>query len=311
MKTLRHFCLLLTGILLVALTACKKNDSDQGNTNISQGNRVTSIANVWNGTINTIRQFHYSGDMLDSITYQGNLDHSYYVWRNSYAGGSLKKVSLYQLADQKFKPLAHFIVLEYANGVPVKLELENYNNQDTVVVRIIFRYTYNSQGLITGFSKSYLEGSSETPFSQTDITYDVNLRKQLRTYSIPNPTGGIMRDDYTWSGNELAGNVKTYVNNSDSTNYRKYAYVYENNRVGSYTFYEGRSHSWEQIYTTTYTYNGDGNISEEIITPSSSAHGVVTDLKYTYTQGIPLYRSFILVSNPEWPLDSPVIPSAP
>jgi len=311
MKILTHFCLILTGILLIAVTSCKKSDSSQDNISISQGNRLTSIATVWGGTTYILQKFYYSGNNLDSVTYQNDLDHSYYVFRNTYIGGLLQKVSAYQLLNQKFKPLVHYTVLEYANGIPVTIERENYYNQDTIMFRMIYKYTYNSQGLITGFSESFLEGSNQTLFSQADITYDGSLRKQVRKYNLLKAAVVDMVDDYNWSGNQLVQNVKTYLSNSGSTNYQKYTYGYANNKVSSFTFFQWQSQSWMQMYTTSCTYNVDGNISEEIYTPFSNNTGVVSDLVYTYTQGSPLYRSFILVSNPEWPLDSPVIPSAP
>jgi len=310
MNISRPFFLITITLFLSAVSSCKKSDTtSEGNTNTSQGNRLTLMTMVSGNTTYILENFYYSGNSMDSVTYQDNIDHTYYVWRNTYAGGLLQEVSVYQLVNQVFKPLSHSTVQQYVNGIPATIKFENYNQQDTVVVRIIYAYTYNSQGLISGFSKSYLNGSTQTLFAQADFTYDGNLRKQVYIHNISKANNGDLSDDYTWSGNQLLQNVKTSYHSSIWSNYQKYTYEYANNQVSAYTFYQVSDQTWQQMYTTTNTYNADGNISEQINTPYSS--GAVAHNIYTYTQGSPLYRSFILVSKPEWPLDSPVIPTPP
>jgi len=176
-------------------------------------------------------------------------------------------------------------------------------------MRLIYTYTYNAQGLVSQLNGYILNGSTQTLYEQFDITYEGNNRKQV--YKHNNPIGNIgdMRDDYTWSGNQLLQNTKTVYPLSSWVNHSRYTYEYAGDRVSNYAFFEWRDPAWQQSYSMANIYNADGNISEQINTAYSN--GLVAKIEYTYTQGSPLYRSFMLVSSPEWPIESPVIPTPP
>jgi len=309
MNTSRPFFLILILALLLATYSCKKSDSSgQDNTdNTSQGNRLSTIAMVMGSTTYILQKFYYSGNSLDSVTYQDNLNHTNYTWRNKYVNGLLQEVTVYQLINRQFKPLSHSTVLQYENGIPATIKFENYNQQDTVVVTLLYTYTYNAQGLITGFSESYLNGSTQSLYVQADFTYDGNLRKQVYKHYYTHANDGDVKDIYTWSGNQLLKNEKMYFHASGWINYQKYTYEYASGRVSAYTYYQGADSTWQKMYSVADSYNTDGNISDQVYTPYVSGAG--SHNVFTYIQGNPLYKSFILVSKPEWPLDSPEIPT--
>ncbi|MEI6297072.1 MAG: hypothetical protein WCO84_05545 [bacterium] len=255
------------------------------------------------------KKYHYSGNFLDSVTQQSIWENKTYVWRNKYSNGLLQEVSVYELINQQFKPIRHLSVLQYSNGIPATIQDESYFGQDTVVQRAIYTYTYNAQGQLSQFNKYVLTGSTQTLIGQSDFTYEGSNRKQIHSNHPLGAPFGDMIDDYTWSENHLLQNTKTlntylgWVNNSRST------YEYDGDRVSNYTYIQWNE-TWQPMFSTAIIYNADGNISEQISTPSSTLYAGSKNV-FTYTQGTPLNRSFILVTIPEWPLNSPVIPTPP
>jgi hypothetical protein len=294
----------LVPVFLLAGFSCKKTQEN----NPGPGNRLTMEMSLDGNYIFNIKKFHYSGNILDSVTEQNILENKNYVYRNKYFDGLLQEVSNYELIDQQFKPTRHLTVLQYSNGIPSIIQDDNYFGQDTVVQRIIYTYIYNIQGLVSQFNKFTLNGSAQTQINQTDFIYEGSNRKQVNTYYLLLNTGDMI-DDYTWSGNHLLQNSMTRNTYTGWVNQSRYTYEYTGDRVSTYTFFQWDT-TWQPIFSVANIYNANGNISEQINAPYSNLYRSSKRV-FTYIQGNPLYRSFFLVSRPEWPIESPAIPTPP
>jgi len=84
MNISRPFYLILIPVFLLIVFSCKKNKDTTQDNSTGTGNRITMVTISGGDMTFQIKKFHYSGNFLDSVTVQNNMDHTYFVWRNNY-----------------------------------------------------------------------------------------------------------------------------------------------------------------------------------------------------------------------------------
>ncbi len=307
MKTAPYRLLLLLPASLLLLASCKKESSPAANPGgQSPGSRISMITMYIGSQVYYQEKFYYSGEILDSVTHQEDLySHLRAVWKTTCSGGLLQALNYYEQSGQQWKLRYHSEVQQYVNGLPASVRTDSYLLSDTAYQTLFYTYGYDNQGRLIRLCMLYANGAAKDTLAVYDITCDGGLRKQVYRHYYPGPEGDYS-DDYTWSGTHLEQNVGTHYFLSGWVNAKKYLYQYSGDRVSKYEFYEWQDPEWNRIYTMDNSYTSGGDLSEQI---NTGYNGVVARIVYTYTGGTPLYRTFLRVSRPLWPLDSPAIPT--